>query len=127
MGVFDRQFKTAKRLLDKYGETAVFSHYEATEVDPSKPWLSSGKTTSEHNVKCVFLPNTSNLKQTLEKLGNSTTPSSDTVGYITGISFKPTMNDFITRGDGTKYTVLNGDAINPNGEGNILWVLELKG
>lgn len=127
MGVFDRRFKTAKRLIDKYGEMAVFSHYETTEVNPTKPWDGEGKVTKEYNIKCVFLPNTSNLKQTLDHLRDSTTPTSDTIGYITGIDFKPTMNDFITRNDGTKYAVLNGDAINPNGEGNILWTLELKG
>ena len=123
MGVYDRQIKTATRLIKEKGQVVTWKVLaDGAPVDPLKPWLPSGGVPEEKEVIIVFLPHTKENKQFLRYMKQSEVETGFLTGLMAQVDFAPQIKDVVVR-DGVELTVETIDIISPNGE-NILYALE---
>lgn len=137
MSVFDRAIKSAKRMIEKYGESVTLKTFTYTTPDSSKPWKSAitTETVGSEEVpvststffKCVFIsPSVSGNsmfgKELLQYLKGTDISTGKIRGFVAGESLIAKLNDVILRGN-EELKILGIDTISPNGR-NILHVLE---
>lgn len=125
MGVFDRQVATALRLISKNGQAVTWrSLVNGAPVDANKPWKPSAATGTEHSVKIVFLPRKEQNEKSIQYMEKSEVPTGLLKGLMGQVDFVPKLKDVIIRGS-LQYEVETIDIIDPNGEGVILYTIEL--
>lgn len=125
MGRFDRQRATAKRLIDKNGQSVVWQQRVAgVGGTPQKP---ASSTVVPNTVTVVFLPpKRETYRAFLAMLTDTEIPTGGIVGLMWGgVPFTPGMKDTVLRGTEVLSIVdQNGiEVIDPNGEGPILYLL----
>lgn len=130
MGVYDRQIKAAKRIISVYGENVKWNVTpEGNGMD--KPWLpadgnGTAPVTETHNVDIAFFPIGSDIRKVLHFMNDTNVVIGDIVGYMAQVDFEPSLKDTIERKDGSIWRFESIDALDPNGEGVILYTLGLK-
>lgn len=120
MGAFDRQIKTVKRLIDKYGELVTIKTPAYSIPDPNKPWVSVQVPPSSVNLKMVFLSPSSTGeslfgKELLQYLSGTQTPSGGIRGYMASSSIVPNLSSIILRSN-KELVVKAVDTLSPNGQ-----------
>lgn len=126
---YNRQIATAKRLIEKYGQTVSFSRISETISDPLKPWEKTLGTPEVSNFKMVFIdPNATGIsqlgKEFLQYLKGSEILEGKLRGLLANNNFEPKPTDILTRNS----KELKIYAINPlaPSDQTILYVLELE-
>lgn len=127
MGVFDRQIESARRLIKKNGQTVTWRQVtNGPPADPDKPWKPGSPVETDYpETKIVFLPiTTGNRFMSRRYKNNSDVPEGTLYGIMEQVDFTPTQKDEVIR-DGVTYNVIAFDTLDPNGEGSIIYELEL--
>lgn len=119
-GAIDRAIDTAKRLIERYGETCSWQKKtNGTPADAAKPWKAGASRNSYFDCKIVFLRSDKlNLKAVVKALKGTTDENAQ--GYQRGLlagdcGFVPSVNDTIIRGDGSTSVLMSIDKLAPNG------------
>lgn len=121
--MFERQTKTAQKLISKYGQDVTFVHI-LDEKQNDRPWLTQVRDEAELTVKMVFLPLNRSGLETLTLMNKSEVAQKALLAYMPKQNFEPSLNDYVIR-DGERLEILSIDEINPNGE-SVYFKLILK-
>lgn len=123
MGVFDRQAETARRLIDKYGETSTIRR--VTPGVPTVPGKPVPPTVVNVSVRAAWL--NYNLQTSGEPyVGGSLIKTGDKKVLVAALDIVDiTASDLIVRADGTVYKIENPKLLDPNGQ-KILWALQVR-
>lgn len=130
MGVFDRQIASAKRLIDKYGQSVQIKTLAHTIPNPAKPWESVDVPASPITVKMVFIsPSSSGEsllgRQLLEYLKGTEVVTGQIRGLMAASSLiTPKMSDVVLR-DSKELKIKAVDTLAPNGQA-ILHTIEFE-
>lgn len=128
MGVYDRQIALALRLIAAKGETVTWRKYVdgmgGTDANPA------AATNDDHTVKVVFLPSKLNALGTfLSMVGGTEVPSGALTGLMGQVNFTPELADVVVRASGEVLSIPDEsgiEALDPNGEGVILYKLRFN-
>lgn len=123
MQVFQRQIKTAHKLIAKFGQNVNLVKIKETE-DSDNPYLMATHEIEKHVVKMCFLPTRREDFKTLSFDKDSENYQGAVLAYFTSQTIRPVLKDYIER-DGKTLRILSIDEINPNGE-SCLYKLILK-
>lgn len=117
MGVFDRQIATAKRLIEKNGQTINWVQRPAGTVDPDTPWLPTVGVPVTYTPRIVFLPRSRLNYQLIRALNPNApeVPGGTLYGLMAQVSFTPSKDDVVVRA-GVEYRMIGIDPLSPNGE-----------
>ena len=126
MGVYDRQIASAKRMLAKFGELCtVNSIVDVPVSDPSQPWNDSPNLPVAHmGIRICFFPLNEKQRRTVQATDGDLTGYE--CAYIGQLPFTLGLKDFIVRSSGKIAKVISFDALDPNGEGVILYTVIVK-
>lgn len=122
MGIYDRQIASAKKLIAEKGELCTWREFDATTPDTSKPWNKTANKT-DYPVNIVFQSFPRMNYEALHEAKKSDVPAGNKKGLMAQVSFKPTLNAVVIRGNGEIWHVSAIDPIDPNGD-VILYNLE---
>lgn len=124
MGVFDRQIESAKKLIVKNGQEVIWKRTYQHIANQDEPWKESKGARVEYKVMMAFLP-VDYKNQQFKRYRFETDIEVGTIaGYMGQVDFEPSLRDVVIR-DGKTYVIKNIDPIDPNGQGVILYVIEL--
>jgi hypothetical protein len=113
MSIYDRQIATAKRLIKAKGQLVIWAQTDS--LLGSKPWLPGTKTTINHNVSIVFLPQSKTFMEFLRFMKGTDIPVGSMIGLMAAVNFEPKVSDLIIRpNDELKIKSINPLA--PNGD-----------
>lgn len=120
MGTFDRQVKSVKRLIDKYGQLVTFKSTTLLNANTNKPWELTNGTPAQKDIKVIFLSPSSNGesflgRELLQYLTGTSVASGKIRGYCAAFEYEPKLNDIITR-DSNELTIKAVDTLSPNGQ-----------
>lgn len=125
MGQFDRQIKTALKLIAKNGQAVKWRVVRNGEADPSTPWKPALPIeVVEYDVEMCFLPISRQIRESLVFMKGSDVSTSSVMGYMGAVEFAPSLKDVVIR-DGQEYRIENIDYLAPNGQ-NILYTVIFK-
>lgn len=125
MGVYDRQIASAKRQIAAKGESVTWTQKtNGTPPDADIPWKPGAAQSVPHTVNIAFFPVGRSRKRSKEYSQGSVVPKGNLYGIMEAVDFEPQIKDVITRG-GKEISVLWIDPLDPNGEGAIIYQLEL--
>lgn len=127
MGQFDRQVKTALKLIAKNGQAVKWRIVrDGAPVDSSQPWKPTQPATPvEHDVTICFLPINKEMRETIAYLRGTEVPTGSVMGYMGAVNFEPSLKDVVIR-DGKELRLENIDVLSPNGQ-IILYTAVFKG
>lgn len=127
MGVYDRQKASAKRMIDKYGGLCTWNSVPASSPQPNEPWNPSPSVpTVYQNIRIAVFPSNSSLEKTMRKMLGSEVPVGDEVAYMAPVPFKVSLKDTFLHPNGKQYRLNKADVIDPNGEGAILYIMDVQ-
>jgi hypothetical protein len=125
MGVYDRQIASALRMIKKYGQPVTITQDTVTK-DPDQPWVETPGIITKPDVMCAFFPPTLRTMQTAGITAKTDVPMGYAEVYIGQIAgFQMTPKDRITDKAGNIWNIKYFNAINPNGDGVILYEILL--
>lgn len=113
MTVFDRQIALVKKTIAAKGEPCEWTHHALTTPDATKPWNPGDDTTGVYPVNVLWDFNASMRVQFTNRAVEL--PAGAKVGIISAQQFVPMIQDTITRGDGSVWTVDVIDTLDPDG------------
>jgi hypothetical protein len=120
---YDRSVATATRLIDKYGDDAIWSKPVISQSD--QPWHSSGSAPNNYDVTIVFLIPQTGIKALFAFLKGTDIPAGGERGLMAATSdFVPEISDSVTR-NGKTLTIDSITVLNPGGTA-ILYSIEFK-
>lgn len=123
MGVFDRQKAAATRLIAKYGEAAEYTNRPVMGTSV-KPWEPTKSPEVVYSPRIAFLPISATKRAKREMKGADDQLGSQ-VAYMAAVEFNPTLKDTIRRANGSVFRIVAMDPLEPNGEGAIMYEMEL--
>lgn len=125
MGVYDRQIKSVKRMIEKYGQSVTWRQVRnGAPADANEPWKPGTPTTTDNETSIAFFPFTSSSMAVQRYRNGSDIPEGTLYGIMDSVDFDPKLKDEIIR-DGKTMNVIQCDPLNPNGEGAIIYELEI--
>lgn len=114
-------------MIAKYGETITWSVIgETVPPDSDSPWRGENPPPVNYTPKVVFVSDNSSVRHLFQAMTNSDITSGADLGYMANVPFEPSLKDEVKRGDGSVRRIKSIDALNPNGEGVILYTLEFE-
>ena len=117
--VFERQIATARRLIDKYGETCSWQQ-PGDRDDNVKPWHGSNIDAPDPvSVKIVFFPNggDNSLSEVIAALADTNVNIASEYGLMAGdVSFNPATSDTLQDSQGNNVEIVAITPLRPNGE-----------
>jgi hypothetical protein len=118
------QIALAKSLIARFGETSTYRRrVDGTPADPDKPWEPAAPTYTNTSVSAVWLDEEI-ARATGEVVGEAAqvvyVPASD----LDGIA-PDTARDLLVRADGSVWTIVSVEPLNPNGE-KILYLFRVR-
>lgn len=119
MAMYDRQIKTAKRLIAKYGIDSPVTSKEVVTPNPNRPWETTTVETT-NNAPICFLPADA---KTIEMMGLTEVPVNAMLGYMGAVDFKVDLTSTILF-DGKTWAIKALDILKPNGR-TILYTMVL--
>lgn len=111
---FDRQIKTAERLIAKYGQSVVWKQRTILEND-IEPWNPGAGAETENNCIICFLPVSRVQMETFHLMKGTEVSEVSVMGYMSQVPFKPAIGDTVVK-DGEVLTVKNVNLLSPNGQ-----------
>lgn len=120
---FDRQIKSALKMITKYGQKVVWRIITETQ-DVSEPWKNSAQTVANHTVSICFLPTNKQELESIAFRAGIEVPKGCVLGYMGAQDFEPNLKDAVVR-QGVKLSIFYIDKLSPNGQ-NLLYTLLLK-
>lgn len=131
---YSRQIDSVLRLVAKYGQTVTWRKATSGIVDTNKPWIKTEDLIDTYFPKVLFLPKYWRTTGTSEYIMGEI-PTGEMIGYMGNtdslvstngvIGLTVSINDTLLVG--TKEYILDPfEALNPNGEGVILYELRFK-
>lgn len=129
MGTYDRQVKTANRLIAKYGQLVTVTQIPQIIADPNKPWETSDGTPVPTTVNMAFFSPSatgdSQLgKELLQYIKGMDVAFGQIRGYLGASALVPKISDIVTR-DGKELKIKAADPLAPNGQA-IFWIIEFE-
>ena len=126
MGQFDRQVKTALKLIAKNGQAVKWRIVrDGAPVDSSQPWKPTQPATPvEHDVTICFLTVNKDTYETLSYMAGGEVPMGAVMGLMGAVNFEPSLKDVVIR-DGKELRLFNLEELNPNGQ-TILYTMVFK-
>jgi hypothetical protein len=121
--VFDKQIKSALRLISKNGQLVTWRIVSEVK-NTSSPWESDSQVLVNNTVSICFLPVNIKTLESLTLKKDMEIPEGCVLGYMGAVPFTPNLNDVVIRA-GVKLSVFYIDKLAPNGQ-NILYTLLLK-
>lgn len=123
MAQFDTAIATAKRLIEKFGETSTHRrHEDGSPPDPNQPWNPGTETEVDTPVSAVWLNyDQKRVDGQLIKIGDQEVliPGSD-------LSAAPDPEtDLMLRASGEQWSIQSVDVLSPNGQ-RILYTLHCR-
>lgn len=114
----------ALRLIKAKGVACTW--YTTTPaVSPTQPWKEISSSQTGYSTHIVLLPFDSVTRRMFGYDGDRPIPVGSLVGYVPGSStFSPSLRDTILVGS-TTYTIAAFDALNPNADQDIVYIVEL--
>jgi len=125
MARFDRQIKTALRLIQKNGQAVAWVKTVDAIPDADMPWLPVGTTNTNFAPYICFLPLDLQGKEFLHALGVTDAFTGTYYGLMGNVPFEPLVTDVVTR-DGVKLDIASIDLLSPNGQ-KILYTIIFNG
>ena len=122
-GKYDAQVALAKRLLEKYGETAkLVRTTPGAPADVNKPWEPGTPGVTSKNVSAVWLNHSVLRENTLAKEGQifAIVAASDLTSPP-----NPAL-DHVIRAKGARYSIEKSEPLDPSGQ-DIIYELTAKG
>lgn len=125
MARFDRQIKSALRLIEKNGQVVTWRQPQRTQ-NFNEPWKVASAAPINHSPRICFLPVDKETRELIAYLrGNNELKSGSVIGLMGNVSFTPAATDFVIR-DGVNLEIASIDVLSPNGQ-KILYTVEFKG
>lgn len=126
MALFDRQIKTALRLIKKNGQLVNWTSQSAESLpDPTKPWLPVGISPVIYTPPVCFLPLDLQGKEFLSSITGNEVVTGMFYGLMGNVAFVPKITDVVTR-DGVVLDISSIDLLSPNGQ-KILYTIIFNG
>lgn len=122
MSIFQRQIDTAKRLITKNGQLVIWR--SLTDNAGSKSWRPNTPTSTDYNVRVLFIPNSAGFIELLRYLKGSDIPSGSVKGLMPAVNFEPNLRDVIITPTDT-FNIKSINPLAPNGD-VIMYFLELE-
>lgn len=123
MAQFDNQIATAKRLIDKYGETSVHRRtVDGSPADPSQPWNPGTPVSTDTSVSAVWL----NYDQ--QRVDGQTIKTGDQEVLIPGSDLDAAPDastDVLIRASGEQWSIVSVEPLSPNGQ-LILYTVQVR-
>jgi hypothetical protein len=116
MGEYDRQIKSALKLIAKKGQSVIWKEIRnGAPVDPAQPWKPSEQISPvEHAVKICFIPLTKEMRESIF-YSVSEVPSGAVVGLMGSVNFEASLKDVVIT-DGKELRIENINILSPNGQ-----------
>lgn len=126
MSVYDRLRSASKRLIDKFGQTAVYIRNTNPEPsDVSKPWVLETNSVQTKSIKIVFIPDDRDNRETKNYSRRSLVQKGNTSALTYGLDFEPQLKDTIQRGSKI-YTIESIIEVKPDDSDVILYKMRLS-
>lgn len=114
MGEYDRAIATAKRLIEKKGQTVQWR--KNTGEAGSEPWKSQRPAAGTlPEVKIVFFPPDEGSRRTLQQITGVELPRADEYGLMAAVPFSPQAGDAVLRA-GIGSAVVGVSPLAPGGD-----------
>lgn len=125
MARFDRQIKTALRLIAKNGQAVKWRVIDdPTPTDPNKPWEPGPATPDDKDVTICFLPIDRQTMETFNFIKGTEVTKGSAMGLMGQVNFDPNIKDVVIR-DGKELRIASLDVLSPNGQ-KILYTVVFK-
>jgi hypothetical protein len=125
MGVYDRQRENARSLIRRKGQSVTLRQIrDGVPADPDKPWKPGPPAETDNAVYIAFLPFAGTKMASRRYRNASDIPEGRLYGIMESTAFELSQKDVIVR-DGEILTVIAFDPIDPNGEGSIIYEIEV--
>lgn len=125
MARFDRQIKTALRLIAKNGQAVKWRVIDdPTPTDPNKPWEPGPATPDDKDVTICFLPIDRQTMETFNFIKGTEVPKGSVMGLMGQVNFDPNIKDVVIR-EGKELRIASLDVLSPNGQ-KILYTVVFK-
>jgi len=115
MARFDRQIKTALRLIKKNGQSCIWNEILQPSEDANSPWIVEDVLPIQHNVEIAFFTVDKENQETFNTMSETLIPMGSLLGLMGNFNFKPSMFDSVIR-DGEVLKVKSIDVLSPNGQ-----------
>lgn len=112
MATYDRQVKSTKRLIAKYG-VPVPVKYRTIVENSDKPWETT-ETETENTVSVCFLPLDRGTLSTLSMIPGTEVPKGAVLAYMGAVEFPVDLTTTIFH-DGKTWAIYYLDKLAPNG------------
>lgn len=123
MAQFDNQILTAKRLIEKFGETSTHRRSaDGAPVDPTEPWNPTTPVDTDTAVTAVW------LDYELKRIDNLLIKRGDQQVLIAGsdLAAPPDAEtDVLIRADGAQWSIISVETLSPNGQ-LILYTIQAR-
>jgi hypothetical protein len=120
--------QTALRMIKAKGKTVTWRSMGNPQLpDPDKPWNPGHPPVSvDYQVEIVFLPNERYGREVFRYFDKTDIPIGNLLGFMGRVNFQPSLKDIILD-NGREIAILGFNEYNPDGNGVILYTLELDG
>jgi hypothetical protein len=112
MAIYDRQIKTAKRLISKYGVSVPVTNKRIVKND-LEPWKTT-EVTETNTVKICFLPLDSGTLKTLSMIPGTEVPKGAVLAYMGAVTFDVDLTTTVVH-EGKTWAMYYMDKLAPNG------------
>jgi hypothetical protein len=121
---YDALITSAASLIQDKGVACTWRVADPTR-DTDKPWDEDSTAYTDYSTYIVLLPFDSAARRMFGYAEGRTIPGGTVLGYVPGsTSFTPALRDLVVVGS-TTYSVAAFDAVNPNADKDIVYVVEL--
>jgi len=125
MAQFDRQIKTAIKLILKNGVAAKWRIIDDPVTDEElTPWKPGAYTPEDKDVVICFLPVSTQAMQSFNFINGTDVPKGSTMGLMGNVDFEPNLKDVVIY-DGKQLRIASIDLLSPNGQ-KILYTVIFK-
>lgn len=128
MALYDRQIETARRMIEKYGQSVTWRKITEILEDDDKPWEPSEGDEEDSpvdvTVSICFLPMDLQNKKLVQYMTGKEVATGFLVGLMGEVSFSVDIKDTVVRGSEV-IKIASIDTLAPNGR-PILYTIEFQ-
>lgn len=124
MARYDSAIATAKRLIQKDGQTVTWSKSALTPIDPDQPWLGDTSVVTNYTPFVCFVPASGGFYTLIQYLKGTEVPKTGTYGLMAPQAFMPEITDLVMRNN-SPLKIATIDTLQPN-EQVVLHILGLE-
>lgn len=127
MSRYDRQIKSAARMIERYGQSVTWKQSPLTVADPSQPWKTTQSAPVNTVVSMIFIRRGrgTGLAAALYRMIKGTdVPTGAPRALMAQVPFTPELTDTVDR-DGVLMNIATIDPVAPSGI-PIMYVIEFR-